>query len=117
MLYYPLEDTAADNIILANGNMNLSPFGMTIDYRALDTGWDDMPRELVVYYKDGSAYTAYEADFDPENGEPVLPNCMYLFTKMIRGSTENINRIAFHTVIDLDNVEYIHFDGMDYPVQ
>lgn len=117
MLYYPLEDTAADNIILANGNMNLSPFGMTIDYRALDTGWDDMPRELVVYYKDGSAYTAYEAGFDPENGVPVLPNCMYLFTKMIRGSTENINRIAFHTVINLDNVEYIHFDGMDYPVQ
>lgn len=117
MLYYPLEDTAADNIILANGNMNLSPFGMTIDYRALDTGWDDMPRELVVCYNDGSAYTAYEAGFDPENGVPVLPNCMYLFTKMIRGSTENINRIAFHTVIDLDNVEYIHFDGMDYPVQ
>ena len=118
MLYYPLEDTAADNIILADGIMNMSPFGMIIDYRALETGKDDMPKDLIVYFKDGSSYTAaYTTGFDPDGEEPMLLNCMYLFTKMIRGSTENINRIAFHTVIDLDNVEYIHFDGMDYPVQ
>ena len=60
MLYYPLEDTAADNIVLVDGIMNMSPFGMIIDYRALETGKDD---------------------------------------------------------IDLANVEYIHFNGVDYPVQ
>lgn len=118
MLYYPLEDTATTNIILADGAMNLSPFGIYIDYQSLIADTDDMPKDLMVYFKDGSSFTAVDATgFDPEGTEPMLLNCMYLFTKMIRGSTENVNRITFHTVINLENVDYIHFNGVDYPVQ